>query len=283
MGRLDQTVSVVTGGGTGIGRHLAIAQAAEGAKVAVVGRRVDVLEATLSEIAAAGGLARAFPADLTCRESAETAFAEIEKSLGPVDTLFNNAGAFSAIGPIWDVDPDAWWSDVEINLKTAFHGARAVLPSMIERGAGRVVNMIGGGTAAALPAGSGYSASKTALMRLTECIAATLNGTGVVCLAMAPGLVRTDMTEYQLSSEAGRKHMPRLAKRFQDGDDLPPSRAAELAVEIAIGRFDRLTGRAVSATEDIDDISAAIPDILTRDLRTLRLSGFGPTMKAVPD
>ncbi|MEM7041652.1 MAG: SDR family oxidoreductase [Pseudomonadota bacterium] len=283
MGRLHETITVVTGGGAGIGRHIALAQAAEGAKVAVVGRREGVLTATVSEISAAGGTAKAFTADLTKRDSADAAFAEIASSLGPVDTLFNNAGAFSAIGPIWDVDPDTWWSDVEINLRTAFHGARAVLPGMIARGSGRVVNMIGGGTAAPLPVGSGYSVSKTAVMRLTECLAATLKGKGVVCLAMAPGLVRTDMTEHQLSSEAGRKHMPGLAKRFRDGDDLPPSCAADLAVAIAAGHFDRLTGRAVSATEDIDAISAAIPDILKLDRRTLRLSGFGPTMKPVPD
>lgn len=283
MGRLDQTVSVVTGGGTGIGRHIALAQAAERAKVAVIGRRASLLAETVFEITEASGKAKAFPADLTQPDSAAAAFSEIADNLGGIDTLFNNAGAFSAIGPIWDVDPDTWWSDVETNLRTAFHGARAVLPEMIARGSGRVVNMIGGGTAAPLPVGSGYSVSKTAVMRLTECLAATLEGTGIVCLAMAPGLVRTDMTEYQISSEAGQRYMPGLAKRFQNGDNLPPTRAAELAVAIAAGQFDRLTGRAVSATEDIDAITAAIPDIIELDMRTLRLSGFGPTMKPVPN
>ncbi|MEM9629532.1 MAG: SDR family NAD(P)-dependent oxidoreductase [Pseudomonadota bacterium] len=251
MGRLDQTVSVVTGGGTGIGRHIALAQAAEGAKVAVIGRRASLLAETVFEITEASGKAKAFPADLTQPDSAAAAFSEIADNLGGIDTLFNNAGA--------------------------------VLPEMIARGSGRVVNMIGGGTAAPLPVGSGYSVSKTAVMRLTECLAATLEGTGIVCLAMAPGLVRTDMTEYQISSEAGQRYMPGLAKRFQNGDNLPPTRAAELAVAIAAGQFDRLTGRAVSATEDIDAITAAIPDIIELDMRTLRLSGFGPTMKPVPN
>ena len=283
MARLDGTVAVVTGGGTGIGRQIALGLAAEGARVAVVARRRQALEATAAEIAAAGGAAHAVSADLTDRAACEAAFAEIAEELGPVQTLVNNAGAFRAIGPVWEVDPDVWWSDVETNLRSTFLCTRAVLPAMIARGSGRVVNMIGGGTAAPLPPGSGYSVSKTGVMRFTECVAATLKGTGVVCIAMAPGLVRTDMTEHQLSSDAGKTYMPHLAKRFEQGDFLPPSRAADLAVAIAAGRFDQLEGRAVSAVEELADIEAAIPDMLDRDARTLRLSGFGPSMKPVPN
>ncbi|WP_421726076.1 SDR family oxidoreductase [Bauldia sp.] len=281
MAKLDGTVAVVTGGGTGIGRHISLALAAEGAQVAVVARRRQALEATVAEIATQSGTALAVPADLTDREATDTAFSEIAEALGPIDTLVNNAGAFSAIGPIWDVDPDVWWADVETNLRSTFHCARAVLPQMIARGSGHVINMIGGGTAAPLPAGSGYSASKTGVMRLTECIAATLDGTGVFCIAMAPGLVDTDMTRHQLSSDAGRKHMPGLAKRFAEGDFLPPTRAADLAVAIAKGHFNRLAGRAVSANERLADTSNAIPDIEDRDLRVLRLIGLGPTMKPI--
>ena len=283
MARLKETVAVVTGGGTGIGRQIALGLSAEGAKVAVLGRRIGVLDDTVVEISAAGGVAHAASVDLTDQMATESAFAEITEKLGRVDVLVNNAGAFRAIGPIWEVDPEVWWSDVETNIRSTFLCTRAVLPSMIEKGSGRVINMIGGGTAAPLPPGSGYSVSKTGVMRLTECVSATLEGTGVVCIAMAPGLVRTDMTEYQLASQAGQAHLPNLAKRFEEGDFLPPTRAAELAVAIADGQFDQLRGRAVSATEQLGDISSAIPEILERDMRTLRLNGFGPTMKPDPD
>ena len=279
MASLSGTVAVVTGGGTGIGRHIAAGLAEAGARVAVVGRRPDVLEDTVEGIAGAGGDAIAVPADLTQTEAVDRAFGEIADRLGPVDMLMNNAGAFSAFGPVWEVDPDSWWSDVETNLRSTFLCTRAVLPGMIARKKGRIANMIGGGTAAPLPMGSGYSVSKTGVMRLTECVAASLADTGVVCLAMAPGLVRTDMTEHQLSSEAGQKYLPGIAKRFEEGDFLPPSKAADLAVAIAIGRFDRLAGRAVSATEELDTAEAAIPEILERDMRRLKLPGFGPTMK----
>ncbi len=283
MTRLEETVAVVTGGGTGIGRQIALALSAAGAKVAVLGRRKHTLDETVTEIGVAGGVAHAASVDLTDQIATDKAFAEVDNLLGGVDVLVNNAGAFRAIGPIWEVDPELWWSDVETNMRSTFLCTRAVLPSMIERGSGRVINMIGGGAAAPLPPGSGYSVSKTGVMRLTECVSATLDDTGVVCIAMAPGLVRTDMTDYQLSSQAGRTHLPNLAKRFEQGDFLPPNRAAELAVAIAEGKFDQLRGRAVSATEQLADISTAIPEILERDLRTLRLNGFGPTMKPVPN
>lgn len=283
MGKLDGTVSIVTGGGRGIGRHLALAQAAAGAKVAVVARGQAALDDTVAEIQSTGGTGLAVAADLADLAQVQEAFATISRELGPVDTLINNAGVFFGIGPFWEVDAETWWRDIEVNLKSAFHCSRVAIPNMIERGSGRIVNFIGGGTAAPLPMGSAYSISKTGTMRLTECTAALLEGTGVRCFAMAPGLVKTDMTEFQLTSEAGRKYMAGTARRFEDGDHLPPSRAAELSVEIASGRFDRLNGRAISATEDLEKIEVTIGDALDRDRRVMRLIGFNRAMKPLDD
>ena len=96
---------------------------------------------------------------------------------------------------------------------------------------------------------------------------------------MAPGLVRTAMTEYQMSSEAGQKYLPGVSNRFEEGDDLPPEKAADLSVDIALGKFDALTGRAVSARDDLDTLAARLDEFVEADRRTLRLLGFGPTMK----
>jgi len=281
MGKLDGTVTVVTGASRGIGRHMALAQAAAGAKVAVIARDETALKEVVAEIEATGGTATAVAADLTDLSRVQFAFDRIAAELGPVDTLINNASVFFAIGPFWEVDPDTWWTDIEVNLKSAYFCSRVVIPGMIERDSGRIISLIGGGTAAPLPVGSAYSISKSGTMRLNECTAALLDGTGVKSFAIAPGLVRTDMTDYQLTSEAGRKYMQAIAKRFEDGDFLPPTRAAALTVEIASGRFDALHGRAISATEDLDTVEADIEDTLARDRRVLRLIGFDPRMKPV--
>lgn len=276
MGRLDGTVSVVTGASRGIGREMAKAQAAAGAKVALMARDSAALEALAAEISASGGQARGFPVDLADRTGVDETVAAISATFGAVDTLINNAGVFSAIGPIWEVDPDAWWSDVEINLKATFHCARAVLPAMLARRQGRIVNLIGGGTSRPLPFGSAYSIAKTGILRFTECLAATLDGTGVICLAIDPGLVKTDLTRYQMDSDSGARYLPGVMERLRAGRDVPATFAASLALDIARGRFDRLNGRAVAATEDLDLVEASIDDIVRRDERVLRVVGFAP-------
>lgn len=276
MGMLDGTVSIVTGASRGIGREMAKAQAAAGAKVGLVARDAAALAALAAEITASGGQARGFPVDLADRASVERTFSAIATAFGPVDTLINNAGVFSAIGPVWEVDPDAWWSDVEINLKATFYCARAILPAMLARRQGRIVNLIGGGTSRPLPFGSGYSIAKTGILRFTECLAATLDGTGVICLAMDPGLVKTDLTRYQMESDGGARYLPGVLERLRAGRDVPATFAARLALDIACGRFDRLHGRAVAATEDLDLVEASIDDIVARDERVLRVVGFAP-------
>ena len=273
---LNKTVTVVTGGSRGIGRDIAKAQAATGAIVAILARNADAIAGVVAEIEALGGRAEGFAVELSDSFEVEHAFAAVSAALGPVDTLINNAGAFCSIGPIWEVDPDEWWSDIEINLKSAFYCSRAVLPSMLMRRHGRIVNMIGGGASRPLPYGSAYSISKTGTLRLTECLAATLEGTGVMCLAMDPGLVATDLTRFQMDSASGSKYLPGVAQRLRHGDHVPSAFAAQLAVEIASGRFDRLAGRAIGATEDLDEVEATIGDTLICDERVLRVSGFAP-------
>jgi NAD(P)-dependent dehydrogenase (short-subunit alcohol dehydrogenase family) len=273
---LEGTVTVVTGASRGIGREIALTQAAAGAKVGLLARDGDALAALADEIRAKGGAAHAVAADLRDRPAVDDALSAVATTLGPIDTLISNAGAFAAIGPIWEVDPDAWWSDVEINLKSTFCCARAVLPAMIARRSGRIINLIGGGTSTPLPFGSAYSISKTGILRFTECLAATLADTGVVCLALDPGLVQTDLTRYQMETEAGARYLPGVTARLSSGRHVPPSYAARLTLDIARGRFDRLTGRAIGATEDRDAVEASIDAILADEKRVLRVAGFAP-------
>ena len=275
--KLAGQVAVVTGAGRGIGRAIAEMQAQEGAKVALIARTIPEIEAAAHAIRAAGGTARAYGVDVVDGEAIAETFAAIETDLGPVSLLTNNAGAFSAYGPIWTVDPVEWRRDVETNVFGTFNCCRAVLPKMIARRRGRVIVMTGGGTAASFPMGSGYAASKAGLLRFAECIADTLAGTGVLVFAMDPGLVRTAMTERQLSRESGRKHLPNIAQLFERGIDVPPTLAARLSVEIGAGRFDRLAGRMLMAARgDLDLDPAAVESIVAADLRSLRVNGLPP-------
>ena len=105
----------------------------------------------------------------------------------------------------------------------------------------------------------------------------TLADSGVLAFAMDPGLVRTGMTEYQLQSPAGRKYLPRIEELFEKGINVPPTRAANLSVEIASGRFDRMAGRMMMAARgDIDLSAASVEEIVAHDLRSLRVNGIPP-------
>jgi NAD(P)-dependent dehydrogenase (short-subunit alcohol dehydrogenase family) len=277
MTSLNGTVSVVTGAGRGIGREIALQQARAGARVAVLARTAREIEETRAMIAGEGGTAIALPLDLVDLPAVERAFDRIAEEFGPVDTLVNNHGSFRAFGPIWECDPEAWWSDVEINLRGTFHTSRVAAPRMLARGRGRIVNLVGGGTGTSFPHGAGYAASKAAVMRLTECLNDTTKAVGVLAFAVDPGLVRTAMTELQLTSEAGKTHLPGIRQLFDDGADIPPTRAALLIADIAGGRFDPLAGRMLRGADDRDALEREMRAIAAKDGRALRLTGLDHT------
>ncbi|MGQ9630996.1 MAG: SDR family NAD(P)-dependent oxidoreductase [bacterium] len=269
--QLQGKVAIVTGAGRGIGRAIAKAFAEEGASVALVSRTTSQLEDVAGEISKSGGRAAIFPADVSDRGAVESMVKGVEERVGPVDILMNNAGAFFAIGPVFEVDPEAWWGDVTINLFGTFLCCRAVLPGMIARRRGRIINMIGGGTGNPFPYGSGYACSKAGVMRLTECLAQEVRDYGVSVFAMGPGLVRTAMTEYQVVSDAGKRWLPRIQEMFERGRDVPPERAARLAVFLAAGGVDELTGRLFGVGDDLGEIRKQMDEIIQKDLRTLRI------------
>ena len=274
MNRLSNSVAVVTGGGRGIGREIALQQAREGAKVAVLARTATEIEETVCLIEAEGGRAIAISTDIVDLAAVEKAFARVAAELGPVDVLINNHGSFQGFGPIWDCDPLVWWRDVEINLRGTFNTCRTTAPTMLARGRGRIVNLVGGGTGNSFPHGSGYASSKAAIMRLTECLNDTTIGHNVRVFAVDPGLVRTAMTELQLSWEAGKTYLPGIQKLFDDSVNIEPTRAALLIADIAAGRFDTLAGRLLRGIDDRDALSEEMDAIVADDGRALRFSSI---------
>jgi NAD(P)-dependent dehydrogenase (short-subunit alcohol dehydrogenase family) len=268
---LSGQVALVTGGGRGLGRAFAEGLAAAGAAVAVVGRSADSLEETVRRIAAAGGCAIPVAADVTRIDSVSSMVQAVQKRFGAVDLLVNNAGTNRPVGRVWEVDPEQWWHCIESNLRGPFLCSRAVIPNMIERGGGRIINV--GSTAGMrpLPYCSAYSTSKAALSRLTETLAAETKPYGIKVFAIHPGLVRTGMTEYLAESPAGRYSVPWVGRVLSAGEDDPPEVAVNLVLLLSSGCADSLSGRFLSAYDDLISLVERQAEIEKEDWYTMRL------------
>ncbi len=248
---LEGQVALVTGGGRGIGRLIARELADAGMRVAVAARSAGQVEETAREI---GGLA--VTADVSRQEDVEAMTAAVERELGPIDLLVNNAGIGPSSSLPWEEDPADWWHVFEINVLGAYLCARAVLRGMVERGHGRIVNT--GSGASYLPRAGvpSYGASKAALGRFGELLAGQVAEFGISVFVISPGLVRTDMTE-------------------PFGPDMPwtpPELAPRLVRVLASGRADRLAGRYIHAEhDDIEALIERADEVEERDLNAIRL------------
>lgn len=255
-------VAVVTGGSRGVGRAIAAELAARGFAVAIAARGESELRAAAREL---GVLA--VPADVTDPADVAGAFETVERELGPPVLLVANAGTALALGPAWEVDPADWWADVESSLRGSYLCARAVLPGMLQRGAGRVVLVSSYVGIRPAPHNSAYGAAKAGLVNLAETLAAETSGTGVAVFAVTPGRVRTAMTERML--ETG------LFPFLDEGEWLEPERAARLVASIASGRADALSGRFLHALDDVEELARRADEIARDELYVPRLRRLG--------
>jgi NAD(P)-dependent dehydrogenase (short-subunit alcohol dehydrogenase family) len=248
---MDGQVALVTGGGRGIGAGIARELADAGMKVAVSARSADQVEKVAREL---GGLG--VVADVSRQEDVDRMVAEVQRELGPIDLLVANAGIAHGGNEAWTDEPDDWWHTFEINVLGAFLCWRAVVPGMIERGRGRIVNT--GSGAAYLPGQSttAYGGSKAALYRAAEGLALQLEPHGLSVFTISPGLVKTDMTE----------------SFGEDAPWTPPELAPRLVRVLASGRADALSGRYIHAEhDDIEDLIRRADEIVENDLNAIRL------------
>ncbi|EFH83665.1 SDR family NAD(P)-dependent oxidoreductase [Ktedonobacter racemifer] len=263
-------VAVVTGGSRGIGRAIALALAAEGASVAVVARSEEQLAETTMLIREMGGEAIAIVGDVSDRQAVVQMAKQVVQQLGPVDILVNNAGRHYALGPLWLVDPDEWLKDVEGNLFSTFLCMHAIMPGMIERRQGRIINISSGAGNLPRPHSTAYTSSKAAVTRLTESAAISARPYDISIFAIHPGSVRTAMADYLVNSEEANKWVPEF-RTIYDETEIPAERVGELVVFLASGKADLLTGRFLNVYDDIQELVRQAAAIQQQDLYTLRL------------
>jgi 3-oxoacyl-[acyl-carrier protein] reductase len=240
--------ALVTGGGRGIGADIARELARAGMEVAVTGRTAEQVRAVAEEI---GG--RALVGDVSKRADVARWCGDV----GAVDLLVNNAGIVGPADPLAEVD--AWWHVFEVNVLGAFMCCRAFAPLMIERGGGRIVNVASGSAylPAQHPPSTAYPASKAALHRFSEMLAPSLAQQNVFVFSIAPGLIRTEMTE---------------ASFPDDAPWTPPECPPRLVHALATGEFDALAGRYLHAEHDPPEkLRERIDAILADDLNAIRL------------
>jgi NAD(P)-dependent dehydrogenase (short-subunit alcohol dehydrogenase family) len=200
-GRLDGRAAVITGAGKGLGKAMAVALAAEGARVALISRDREQLAAVAADIQSAGGTAETFPADVTSEEQVERAGRDIAARFGEVNILINNAG-INVRKPIGDLTLEDWHSVMNTNVTSAFLMCRAVLPHMRGHGYGRIINMTSIMSHVSIPNRVAYSSSKAALLGMTRALALELVSEGITVNGISPGPFLTEMIRPVLEDAA---------------------------------------------------------------------------------
>src|SRR5436309_10129182 len=236
--RFADKVVVITGAGSGIGKVMAKRFADEGARVAVVDWHGDRAAECAGEIAQTDGHAVAVRADVSVGADVATMVGEVTSRLGPVDVLVNNA-AIADGDDVLEIEEPTWDRDVSVVLKSVFLCSKAVLPSMIERRSGVIVNITSVNGMSAL-GNEAYSAAKAGVSNLTQGIAVRYGGFGVRCNAIAPGTIRTPIWQERVDRDP--VVFQRLVKWYPLGRVGEPDDIANAAMFLASAESGWITG-----------------------------------------
>ncbi|HYZ72453.1 MAG TPA: SDR family oxidoreductase [Chthoniobacterales bacterium] len=274
--KLQNLVTVVTGASQGLGKAIAEAFVREGAQVAICARdrkMISAAKGNLEQIASSDQKILALGCDVASAAEVDELFAAIDRELGPIDVLVNNAGVYGPKGPSEEVDLEEWMRAIEINLLGTFLPTRQAINRMKPRRRGKIINLSGGGATNPLPRISAYAASKAAVVRLTETLAEELREFGIQVNAVAPGALNTRLLDEVLQAGpnvVGAEFYQKALKQ-RDSGGAPLQKGADACVYLASTQSDGITGKLLSAIWDpwerLHEFSA---DLEKTDIYTLR-------------
>lgn len=236
--RLQDKVAIITGGGTGIGRGIALMFAKEGAKVVVAGRRADVLEETVGVIKGNQGEAAAVQTDVSDYNQVQSLVQAAIAQFGKVDILVNNAGIYLAHDAL-SVSEEEWNKVISTDLKGVWLCSKAAIPQMLNQGGGKIINVASIAGLIGFEQSAAYCAAKGGVVNLTREMALDYSSKHINVNAIAPGVIETDMTKPFLTNEEAKKS---FLDKTPVGRVGQPEDIAYGAVYLASSESDFVTG-----------------------------------------
>ena len=253
--KLQDLVTLVTGASQGLGKAIAEAFVREGAHVAICARdqkMITTAKEDLEQIASSRQKILAFGCDVASASEVAELFAAVDREIGSIDVLVNNAGVYGPKGPSEEVDLEEWMRAIEINLLGTFLPTRQAISRMKPRKRGKIINLSGGGATNPLPRISAYAAAKAAVVRLTETLAEELREFGIQVNAVAPGALNTRLLDEVLQAGPGvvGAEFYQKALKQRDSGGAPLEKGANACVYLASTQSDGITGKLLSAIWD---------------------------------
>jgi NAD(P)-dependent dehydrogenase (short-subunit alcohol dehydrogenase family) len=239
--RLQDKVAIITGGGTGIGRGIALLFAKEGARVVLAGRRIEPLQKTVEEIQKLGGQALAVSADVAIMQEVATLMDKAVSEYGSIDILVNNAGVYVPHDALSLTDEE-WDSVMSVDLKGVWHCSKAALPHMLKKGRGKIINVSSIAGLIGFEQSAAYCAAKGAVINLTREMALDYAPKHIYVNGIAPGVIESDMTKPMLTDEKSRQS---FIEKTPVGRVGSPADIGHCAVYLASEESDFVVGQTI--------------------------------------